>query len=137
MEEEIGLEEILLGDRIIGKNIDLKKRITLRSNKSTSIDGRVALSVQGDTRWDGHSTGHAYNINSGASILVGNHLSRVVTLECMSKHCCKYKLSLDHGTIFYPKNYDGSSKGIEAVGALRNRNIRKNGSKVIVLLVLM
>jgi hypothetical protein len=65
MEEEIGLEEILLGDCIIGENIDLKKRITLRSNESTSIDGCVALSIQGDTRCDCHSTGHAYNSNSG------------------------------------------------------------------------
>jgi hypothetical protein len=50
MEEEIGLQEIVLGDCIIGENIDLEKRITLGSKESLKIDSRVALSVQGDTR---------------------------------------------------------------------------------------
>jgi hypothetical protein len=84
MQEEIGLEEILLGDCIISENIELEKRITLGSKESMEIDGCVTLSVQGNTRWDHHSSGYAYNINSGASILVGNHSSRVMALECMS-----------------------------------------------------
>jgi hypothetical protein len=95
---------------------------------SSFNDGRAGLSVQDDMRWDRHSSGHAYNSDSGASIMVGNHSSRVFLLECMSKRCHQCKLGLDHKTIFCPKNYDGSSEGKEAVGALRNvRKIWEHG----------
>jgi hypothetical protein len=117
LEEEIGLEEIQLGGEIIAENIELEKSIT---PESETVDGRVSLSVQGDTRWDRRSSGHAYNSDSGASIMVGNHSSRVVALECMSKRCRKCELGLMHETTSCPKNYQGSSKGMEAVGALRN-----------------
>ncbi len=50
MEEEIGLEEILLGEQIIGKNIDLEKAITMDMPESARVEGRVGLSVQGNTR---------------------------------------------------------------------------------------
>ncbi len=50
LEEEIGLEEILLGEQIIGKNIDLEKAITMDMPESAMVEGSVGLSVQGDTR---------------------------------------------------------------------------------------
>jgi hypothetical protein len=117
LEEEFGLEEILLGEQIIRENINLDEAITMEMPESATVEGRVGLSVQGDTRWDRQSSGHAYNSNLGASILVGSHSSRVVALECMSKQCCKCKLGLVHEAKFCPKNNAGSSKGMEAVGA--------------------
>jgi hypothetical protein len=38
----------------------------------------------------------------------------------MSKRCCKCELGHEHASNLCPKNYEGSLKGMEAVGALRN-----------------
>jgi hypothetical protein len=132
MEEEIGLEEILLGEQIIDENIELERAITMDMPESAMVEGRVGLSVQGDTRWDRRSSGHAYNSDSGSSILVGNHSSRVVALECMSKRCRMCEHGLVHEAKLCPKNYTGSSKGMEAVGALRNvRKIWERGDSYV------
>jgi hypothetical protein len=52
LEQDIGLQEIELGGSIIEENIELEKTITLGSKESIKVEGRVVLSVQGDTRWD-------------------------------------------------------------------------------------
>jgi hypothetical protein len=114
---EIGLKENELGETIINKNIQLEKKMTLENHirHGNTAVGCVGLSVEGDTRWDRRSSGHAYNSDSGASILVGNQSSRVVALECMSKRCRKCKLGHAHASIYCPKNYEGSSEGMAAV----------------------
>jgi hypothetical protein len=114
LEEEIGLKEIQLRETIINKNIKLERKMMMENmiGHNNTAAGRVGLLVQGDTRWDHRSSGHAYNSDSGASILVGNQL-------CMSKRCRKCKLGHEHASNLCPKNYEGSSKGMEAVGALR------------------
>jgi hypothetical protein len=67
LEEEISLEEILLGDQI-----ELEKRITLGRPKSTTVEGHVGLSIQGDMRWDHQNSDHAYNSGLGGSRLISS-----------------------------------------------------------------
>jgi rubredoxin len=77
LEEEIELKEIQLGEIIINENIELERKMTIENKirHNNTAAGCVGLLVQGDTRWHRRSSGHAYNSDSGASILVGNQSS--------------------------------------------------------------
>jgi hypothetical protein len=81
---------------------------------------KTGLSVQGDCRWDQRKGGRAYNSDSGTHILVGNASMKCVAMECMSRRCAKCESNKQHPTYLCSKNYEGSSKGMEAEGALRN-----------------
>jgi hypothetical protein len=45
---------------------------------------------------------------------------KCVAVEVLSKRCIKCEKGNDHQPFLCPKNYDGSSKGMEATGAIRN-----------------
>jgi hypothetical protein len=45
---------------------------------------------------------------------------KCVALAAMSKCCIKCEKGSNHQPCFCPKNYDGSSKGMEAIGAIQN-----------------
>jgi hypothetical protein len=62
------------------------------------------------------------------SIVVGALSRLVVAIHCMSKVCNKCKLEQAHDKTIYPKNYEGTSGGMEPHGAIVNANwLWKNG----------
>jgi hypothetical protein len=81
---------------------------------------KTGLSVQGDCRWDQRKGGRAYNSDSGTQLLVGNKTLKCVAVACMSKRCAKCERNKEHLPEMCSKNYEGSSKGMEPTGALRN-----------------
>jgi hypothetical protein len=81
---------------------------------------KTGLSVQGDCRWDQRKGGRAYNSDSGTQLIVGNKTLKCIAVACMSKRCQKCEGDKDHLPEMCSKNYEGSSKGMEALGALRN-----------------
>jgi hypothetical protein len=87
VEQEIGRSEIKLGERIVGGNLELEVQATKEKGESTVHQGRVGISVQGDTRWDQRKSGRAYNSDSGAHLICGNLTSWCVAIKCMSKRC--------------------------------------------------
>jgi hypothetical protein len=81
---------------------------------------KTGLSVQGDCRWDQRKGGRAYNSDSGTQLIIGNKTLKCIAVACMSKRCAKCERKKEHLPEFCSKNYEGSSKGMEATGALRN-----------------
>jgi hypothetical protein len=81
---------------------------------------KTGISVQGDCRWDQRKGGRAYNSDSGTHLLVGNESLKTVAVECISRRCSKCERKKVHPFYVCSKNYEGSSKGMEAEGALRN-----------------
>jgi hypothetical protein len=74
VEQEIGLCEIQLGEKIVAENLELEveatkeKGVREKGGEYPVHEGRVGISVQGDTRWDQRKSGRAYNSDSGAHI---------------------------------------------------------------------
>jgi hypothetical protein len=83
------------------------------------VNGWTALSVSSDARWDKQGSGRRYDSLPGCSVMLGNITKLVIAVEAMSQVCSKCRLGLPHEDSFCPKNYDGSSKGMEAEGAAR------------------
>jgi D-arabinose 1-dehydrogenase-like Zn-dependent alcohol dehydrogenase len=52
--------------------------------------------------------------------LVGNKSLRAVAVETLSRRCSKCEYKVNHTDNICSKNYDGSSKGMEAKGAFQN-----------------
>jgi hypothetical protein len=93
---------------------------------------RTAISVQGDCRWDQRKGGRAYNSDSGTHLIVGNESLKTVAVECLSRRCSKCEHNKIHPLFVCPKNYEGSSKGMEAEGALRNVRLLYNEKNVFI-----
>ena len=74
----------------------------------------IALTCSVDMGWQKRSSGHSYSSLSGVMFFIGVHTRKPIYLEVLSKVCsgCKKDLSVDEHKCV--KNYDGSSKGMEA-----------------------
>jgi hypothetical protein len=118
--EEINLSQIHLGKAILDENLAAEVEATKQKDNWVTVDGKIGISVQGGSRWDQRKSGRSYNSDSGSHILVGNATMKCVAVEVLSKRCIKCEKGNDHQPFFCPKNYDGSSKGMEATGAIRN-----------------
>jgi hypothetical protein len=129
LEEEINLSQIHLGKAVLDENLAAEVEATKAQEDCVTFEGKVGISVQGDSRWDQRKSGRAYNSDSGSHLLVGNATMKCVAVEVMSKRCSKCEKGIVHLPCFCPKNYDGSSKGMEATGAIRNV-IRLNNQSV-------
>jgi hypothetical protein len=79
----------------------------------------MALSVSSDARWDKRGSGRRYDSLTGGSLMLGNRTKLVIAVKAMSQVCSKYGKGQPHEDSLCPKNYDGSSKGMEAEGAAR------------------
>ena len=64
--------------------------------------------------WQKRSSGHSYSSLSGVMIFIGARTRKPIFIKVLSKVCagCKAGLSKENNTCV--KNYDGSSKGMEA-----------------------
>jgi hypothetical protein len=114
LQDELGLSIIGLSKEILEENLRLKIEASLRV-----VGGRTALSVSSEARWDKPGSGHRYHSLLGCSVILGNRTKLVIAVEAMSQVCSRCCKGVPHADLLCPKNYDGSSKGIEAEGAAR------------------
>jgi hypothetical protein len=124
MEEDFCLMQQRVGMEQLEDNLKLE-----RSFLVVDEDGEIGLDVSGDTRWDKRGTGSNYNSDSGYHLITGNKTKRVLTACPISCRCGKCELKKDHPNELCPKNYDGSSKGMEAHGSSINVNWIYNTEK--------
>jgi hypothetical protein len=79
--------------------------------------GKISLSVAGDPRWDKRvEVGGKKDSIYSCSAFNGNWSQLTVGLEPMSQTCIKCTTGAKHDTNICSKNYEGCSKGTEAVG---------------------
>jgi hypothetical protein len=114
LQNELGLSIIGLSNEILEENLRLEIEASPRV-----VNGRTALSVSSDARWDKRGSGRRYDSLSGCSVMLGNRTKLVIAVEAMSQVCSKCRLGQPHKDSFCPENYHGSSKGMEAEGAVR------------------
>jgi hypothetical protein len=136
IELEISKVEKTFGDETIDQNREEEMRLTNESIANGDVkkqwqadgtmdaSGKAGITVSGDARWDKRACGRIYNSDSGAQLICGTLSNKCVAVEVMSKRCaaCECERLHDKETEC-SKNYDGSSKGMEGVGA--HRNVKK------------
>jgi hypothetical protein len=114
LQNELGLSIIGLSKEILEENLRLEIEASPRV-----VNGRTALSAGSNARWDKRDSGRQYDSVSGCSVMLGNQTKLVIAAEAMSQVCSKCRKGQPHEDSLCLKNYDGSSKGMEAEGAAR------------------
>jgi hypothetical protein len=138
LEEAIGKTQVLLGNDILSENIEREKELSKQDKY-----GRYLFCVSIDGGWNNRGSGRAYNSDSGHHITVGNRSGLVVALHYMSKRCSKCEMETKtgkrnlHDPNVCARNYEGSSKGMEAHGALKScLNLHRNHNIVYEIIVM-
>ena len=132
-QESIGLTLIEVGQQIMEENLKIECAMS-----PVGVDGRSALDVCSDTRWDKRGSCRRYDSLSGCSVFIGLRSNLVIGIEAMSSVCIKCTNGIDHHQDVCPKNYTGSAKGMEAHGAAKilkrlfeNENVRCYVNKLV------
>jgi hypothetical protein len=99
LQNEVGVSIIGLSNEIPGENLRLEIEASPRV-----VNGRTALSISSNARWDKRGSGHRYDSLSGCSVMLGNRTKLVIAVEAMSQVCSKCRLGLPHEDSFCPKN---------------------------------
>jgi hypothetical protein len=133
LEEAIGAAQIRMANTVINENIEKEKALSKMDDME-----RYLFCVSIDAGWNNRGSGKSYNSDSCHHITVGNRSGLVVALHYMSKRCgtCESKekrseqsteeVNIDndednnHNANMCPRNYHGSSKGMECTGALKS-----------------
>jgi hypothetical protein len=132
LEERIGVVQIALGRDIIAENILKEKAL---SKKTT--EGLYLFSVGIDGAWNNRGSGKSYNSDSGHHFTVGNESGLVVGMQYFSKRCEKCERNITHEKEFCSRNYVGSSKGMEATGAIKTLKYLHLNHQIIYEFVVM
>jgi hypothetical protein len=114
LEESIYSALIKLGTKILKENLETEKKLS----KFDDAVQKHALSICIDAGWIKRSTGRSYSSLMGHSIVVGALSRLVIAIHSMSKSCNKCKLDKAHDKTICPKNYAGTSGGMEPHGAI-------------------
>ncbi len=125
MEETLGIEQIKIGQRVADFNL---KKETL-GKVAVLCDGKAKypVSVSYDMGWQ--KAAKTYDSLLGQGLMIGDRTKRVVCYHNYSKLCrmCQWhKRRIEKNKTpnlpvpqhRCPKNHEGSSKGMEAKGAL-------------------
>jgi hypothetical protein len=138
LEEAIAQYQIALGTTILEENVK-KEQLLSEVDKFD----RYLFCVSIDAAWNTRGSGKSYNSDSGHHITVGNRTGLVVALHYMSKRCVKCELASKAGVVnvhdpnVCSRNYLGSSKGMEADGALVGcLHLHKNHNVVYEIIVM-
>ena len=96
------------------------KNIIPRDWKTT--DEAIGLTVSYDMGWSKRSSGNTYDSLSGHAFFVGVHSRQIIAAKVTSKKCtvcsCAEEKGVEPPDHDCPRNYHGSSKAMEADGAL-------------------
>ena len=114
IQEIVGKAIIKVADEVLDENLAIECALS-----PVGADGRRALDVASDTRWDKRGSTRRYDSLSGCAVAFGLRCSLPIGIEPMSSVCIKCTKGTLHDADVCPKNYTGSSKGMEAVGAQR------------------
>jgi hypothetical protein len=114
IQETLAKVVIQIGEEVLKENLHIECMLSPRGE-----DGRYALDVASDTRWDKRGSSRRYDSPSGCSVAFGLRAHLPIGIEAMSQICIKCKKGIDHANDLCPKNYGGSSKGVEASGAAK------------------
>ena len=107
--------------------LDLEVQMTQEYKNEPVVDWRnndspYGLTVSYDIGWSKRTSGSTYNSLSGHGFLVGAHSRKIVNAQVTSKECSTCSSAETRGVETpehdCPRNYKGSSKGMEAHGAL-------------------
>jgi hypothetical protein len=138
LEEVIGKTQVLVGTNILTKNIEQEKALLKQDDK-----GCYLFCVSIDAGWNNQGSDRAYNSNSGHHITVGKRSGLVVALHYMSKCCSKCGIATKTGKPHLDdadvcaRNYTGSSKGMEAHGALHGcLNLHRNHNIIYEIIIM-
>jgi hypothetical protein len=113
VQEQLGKAIIQVGLEILEENLHIECQLS-----PLGADGRSALDVASDTRWDKRGSTRRYDSLSGCAVAFGLRSDLPIGIEAMSSACIKCKRGIPHDESVCPKNYAGSSKGMEATGAV-------------------
>ena len=116
MEEAVAAEEIKLTKHLIKEKV-------LEEMKLSPTDfenGRQMICGTMDGSWINRKSGKAYSSPFGTHVLIGGRTKKVLGIKEFSKVCRKCELDTIHEEELCPKNYEGSSKGMESTGAVQN-----------------
>jgi hypothetical protein len=114
VQESLAKAIIQIGGEVLDENLHIECM-----HSPLGQDGRYALDVASDTRWDKRGSTRRYDSLSGCSVAFGLRTNLPIGIEDMSQVCIKFKNGLLHDDDVCPKNYAGSAKGMEATGAAR------------------
>jgi hypothetical protein len=112
VQEQLGKAIIQVGLEFFNENLHIECQLS-----PLGADGRRALDVASDTRWDKKGSTRRYNFLSGCAVAFGLRSYLPLGIEAMSSACIKCKRGIAHDESVCPKHYAGSSKGMEATGA--------------------
>ena len=132
-----------VADKSMDKALDKEVEKTLKYKNINHYnwkesDNHTGLTMSYDMGWSKRSSGHRYDSLSGHGFLVGAHSRKIVLAQVTSKYCKLCSSAEAKGeqveTHECPRNYKGSSKAMEADGALSlvTKLDRKTDSKVFV-----
>ena len=114
IQEQIGMAIIKVAEEVLEENLGIECALS-----PMGVDGRGALDVASDTRWDKRGSSRRYDSLSGCAIAFGLRSALPIGIEPMSSVCIKCTKGTDHDKDVCSKNYKGSSKGMEASGAVK------------------
>ena len=117
LEEHVGMFEVELTKMIIEEN--LLEEISKSEKKIINGKEMAALSTGMDGGWT-NVTGKKRNSDNGHHVVVGNQTRKVIALKTMNRPCKKCFHGSHHHECICASNYMGSSKGMEAKGAVGN-----------------
>ena len=128
MEEHIAVHERKLGKEQIQTNLEYEISLSPKDESDLAM-----VSTCMDSTWRKRAIGFKMDSDSGLADAFGQRSSKIIACHPMSRVCIKCKLSktgkCDDST-YCPRNYEGSSKGMESVGALKNvLSIWENSNK--------
>ena len=134
MEEKVGVAERSVCDLAVEEALQLEIKLTLETEGKSYEewlalpDGekdkqKPKLTVSYDMGWQQRSSGHKYASNSGHGFIIGGLSRKVVGMVVFSKLCstCAQaeKVGGSPPTHECVKNFDGSSKSMEAEGIVQ------------------
>jgi hypothetical protein len=111
VQESLAKAIIKIGGEVLNENLHIECM-----HSPVGVDGRYALDVASDTRWDKRGSIRRYNSLSGCSVAFGLRTNLPIGIEAMSQVCIKCTKGIVHDDDVCPKNYAGSAKGMEATG---------------------
>jgi hypothetical protein len=111
LSENIGLAIIELGLEILSENREVEKVLSPEKN------GKPAISLCGDARWDKRSSGRNYSSLSGCSLVIGCRSQLAWDVEPMCNTCIKCVRNIEHDAETCSQNVTCSAKAMKALGS--------------------
>jgi len=141
-EQMVGRAEVACADVAMTNNIIAESKATIADGHDAGSDSgvpidvassaRVPIDVSMDGAWQKKGSGRKYNSLSGHNIAIGARLKGILSYVVYSKICWVHASAEKKGEEARehdcPRNYEGSSKGMEAKGAVQlTENIFASG----------